>query len=376
MHIILTDGQTDRQTDYRFKILYALGMIFIVAGHCGNGGISLFYDWFPPYSFHLGLFAFCSGYFYKKSSERAVTQYCIKKIKHLLLPLYAWNIVYAVLITIFERLGFTIGTGVTLHKLLVAPIIDGHQFVYNMGGWFVVPLFMIQIMNVWIRKLFMNSEHKEHYLVLFYFLLGITGINIANAGYREGWWLALARMLFFAPFFGVGIYYKQVLEKKDHLSNTIYLLAIFTIQLAVILIYKKTPEYVPSWCATFTDGPILPYLVGFLGIAFWLRIARILEPAIGKSKTVNLIADNTFSIMINQFLGFMVIKALFAMFQSPKLFVDFDINRFKTDIWYIYLPNGIYQMLIVYLFAGLFVPIIIQRAFNCIKNYLIISSRE
>lgn len=80
--------------------------------------------------------------------------------------------------------------------------------------------------------------------------------------------------------------------------------------------------------------------------------------------------------MINQFLGFMVVKAVFAMLQTPKLFADFDINRFKTDIWYVYLPHGINQMLVIYLFAGLFVPIIIQQAINRIKNYLIISSRS
>lgn len=55
--------------DYRFKILYAIGMVIIVAGHCWNGGISLFYEWFPPYAFHLPLFAFASGYFYKNSHE-------------------------------------------------------------------------------------------------------------------------------------------------------------------------------------------------------------------------------------------------------------------------------------------------------------------
>ena len=27
--------------DYRFKILYAIGIIFVVIGHCGGGGINI-----------------------------------------------------------------------------------------------------------------------------------------------------------------------------------------------------------------------------------------------------------------------------------------------------------------------------------------------
>lgn len=77
--------------DYRFKILYAIGIIFVVIGHCGGGGINILSDWFPPYAFHLQLFAFASGYFYKSSSEEYIGKYILKKIKTLLVPLYCWN---------------------------------------------------------------------------------------------------------------------------------------------------------------------------------------------------------------------------------------------------------------------------------------------
>lgn len=54
------------ETNYTFKILYCTGIILVVCGHCNNGGLNLFFDWFPPYGFHLALFVFSSGYFYKK----------------------------------------------------------------------------------------------------------------------------------------------------------------------------------------------------------------------------------------------------------------------------------------------------------------------
>lgn len=37
-----------KKIDYRFKILYAVAILMVVAGHCDGGGISLdFAQWFP-----------------------------------------------------------------------------------------------------------------------------------------------------------------------------------------------------------------------------------------------------------------------------------------------------------------------------------------
>ena len=55
-----------KKIDYRFKILYAVAILMVVAGHCDGGGISLdFAQWFPYEGIHLALFTFCSGYFFK-----------------------------------------------------------------------------------------------------------------------------------------------------------------------------------------------------------------------------------------------------------------------------------------------------------------------
>lgn len=33
-----------KEINYQFKILYAIGMFLVVANHCQNGGISVFYN--------------------------------------------------------------------------------------------------------------------------------------------------------------------------------------------------------------------------------------------------------------------------------------------------------------------------------------------
>lgn len=357
--------------DYRFKILYAFGMIFVVMGHCSGGGFSVLYEFFPPYAFHLGLFAFCSGYFYKEKAEKTPGQYILKKIKSLVIPLYLWNAVYACIVTLLSFKGFTIGAGVSVYKLFIEPIWSGHQFVYNLGGWFIIPLFMIEVFNVFFRKLFrvIQGNKKEIFIFSLYVAMGIGGIYLASIGYHTKWWLVLVRMLYFLPFYGAGILYKKVLERYDVLNNIVYFAIILCAELCIIYFYNGTPGYSQAWCNNFNDGPILPLVVGFLAIAFWLRVARVLEPAIGHSKCINLIADNTFSIMINQFMGFMLVKVIYAILYKLTPFCsDFSMELLKTDIGYCYIPKGIGQMKILYVVAGIVFPILVQQGINKVKK--------
>lgn len=357
--------------DYRFKILYAVGMIMVVCGHCSGGGISfLVSDWFPYEGLHLPLFVFCSGYFYKKSSEDNTKRYIVKKIKTLILPLYLYTVFYGILVQLLRYKGFTIGGDITLVNLLGAPITDGHQFVYNLGGWFVVPLFMIEIFNIVVRKLCSLIKDDISEIVFFFasILLGLIGNTMACNGLLYGWWLALVRMLYFVPFFELGIFYKNVLEKYDKLPNFWYFTILFLTRLIIIYVYGKNLSYTPAWCNDFTEGPVMPIVIGFLGIALWMRIATLMEPVLGKSKWINLIADNTYSIMMNQFLGFMLVKTVYACISKCNIgFADFDWLSYKSNIWWYYIPKGIYHTLIIYAVAGIAFSILLQKAIDIVK---------
>ena len=359
--------------DYRFKVLYFIGIVLVVAGHCDNGGFSLLYEWFPPYSFHLGLFVFCSGYFYKYENERAIGQYIIKKIKRLIVPVYLWNIVYGLIVFLLSYKGFTIGMGISIDKFLIQPILSGHQFDYNLGGWFVIPLFMIEVINVLIRGLLDRMRISVNECVFFVMVLlcGCIGIWLAAKGINTGWWLVCDRVLYFFPFYTLGILYKQVIEPKDTISNGLYFLIIIMLQLSIILKEGDAPQYVPSWCEGFDANFILPFVVGFLGIAFWLRVARIITPLCVNSKIVNTVADNAFSIMIHQLFGFMLVKTVIACVYKLNMgCADFDLSRFKTEVFYIYLPNGIEQFRIVYLLVGIVFPIVLSQIIKVIKDWV------
>ena len=360
------------KVDYRFKLLYAIGMIMVVAGHCNGGGISLISDWFPYGGLHLALFVFCSGYFYKKENEDTVVRYIIKKVRTLVVPLYIYTIVYGLLVEVSRIKGFGMGADMTFVNIVIAPITNGHQFIYNMGGWFIAPLFMVETYNVIIRKILklIKNNMSEWIFFVLAIILGIFGNQLACMGYLSNWWLVLVRMLYFVPFYELGILYKNKLEFYDRkIPSFPYISIIFLIKLIIIYYYGHMLSYTPSWCNNFTEGPVMPIVIGYIGIALWMRIANILNPVIGRSIWVNLIADNTYSIMMNQFLGFMIVKTIYAFIsRCYRGFNDFDWISYKNNIWWYYIPKGIGHTMIIYLVAGIAIPIIIQKIINWLKK--------
>ena len=53
-----------------------------------------------------------------------------------------------------------------------------------------------------------------------------------------------------------------------------------------------------------------------IGIFFWMRFCEIFEPILGKNFYINIIADNTYSIMINHSLSQDIIRTIFFFINS------------------------------------------------------------
>ena len=227
--------------------------------------------WFAYYAYHLQLFEFCSGYFYKESAERDVISYLKRKVMHLLVPLYVWNIVYALIVFGLSFYGFKIGGRITFHNLFIEPMIGGHQYGYNLCTWFVMPLFMAEMINVIFRfccKRFGNGITKETVFVVFYLSIGMLGVWLAGKGYNKSWWLFLTKIMSFLAFYGLGRYYKAVLEKYfDRCTTWLYFFVVFSMQLAVICKFGRIPSFGQVFMGSFkgvVDMPYVPYLVAFV----------------------------------------------------------------------------------------------------------------
>ena len=84
---------------------------------------------------------------------------------------------------------------------------------------------------------------------------------------------------------------------------------------------------------------------------------------------MNCVANNTFSIMMNHLFGFMIVKGFFAVaYKYLGICQSFDVHKFKTDIWYTYVPRNDGHFLIIYVIGGIIFSLICAWCVNIIKK--------
>lgn len=358
---------TIKEKNIKFLILQSIGIILVVLGHGKNGGLTLFTDWFTPYSFHIPLFIFISGYFYKNENSLNYKEFLIKKVKRLLIPYFIWNIVYGVIITMLKYYNIVdFGETISINSLFIEPLKNGHQFRLNLASWFVITLFIIEIVYTLFRKL--NVLKNEYVIMILLIIIGCLGVIMSNEGYNNDWYLPLVRVMFLIPFFHIGYIYKSKIEKKDTLNNFTYFTIIFLIQYLLIITYSNNLQFVVAWCDGFNKNNILlPYITSLTGIMFWLRISKILVPALEKSKIIYYIGTNTWSIMMHHLFIFFILNSILSLIAPILNFPAFDYKAFRQDIFYSYIPN-INQFSLSYVIIGIAIPIIMKLCWKRIKN--------
>ncbi len=367
-----------KEYNMTFCILSGLAIIMIVAGHVGYNILTVG-DLFPYYSFHVPLFMFISGYFYKDTEEEKPLFYIKKKAKRLLIPYFVWNLAYGVLASVFRFFGFAMGESISVHALLIEPFISGYQFIYNYAAWFVPVLFLIEVMNLVLRLLLKKLHLYREWLILCGSLaVGMAVVWLAIEGHVWGLYKVPGKILFLFPCFQMGQFYHKKLEEKDTLSNGIYFTIVIFVQLALTFCCNGL-AYSSVWCTGFANGPVVPYVTVVSGIAFWLRIAKILTPLFKENRAVIYLGKNTFAIMMNHVMAFMLVKIIFAVIAVWTPYCEtFDWQQFYNNIDYFYLAGGMEQSKMLYLLAGIILPLWLQAALEkgkrSIRNWKQVSS--
>lgn len=134
------------------RILTGIAILLVMCGHLDLQTFTIF-DLFPYYSFHVLIFVFISGYFYKEENEEHLLKYIGKKAAHLLGPYFIWNILYGILVTCLHKVGFGFGENLSIKTLFIQPFVDGHQYMLNFASWFVPALFLLHVINVLGRRM-------------------------------------------------------------------------------------------------------------------------------------------------------------------------------------------------------------------------------
>ena len=355
----------DADYNRTFGLLSALAILMIVAGHAGYdiltvGGL------FPYYSFHVPLFLFISGYFYRKEEEEKPLLYVKKKAKRLLLPYFIWNLVYGVVSLALRTFGgFSMGDGISLKSLFLDPFRPGYQFIYNFAAWFVPALFLIEMMNLCMRMILGKLRLDREWLILSGSLaVGVAVVQLSIGGHVWGLYKTAGRILFLYPCFQMGRFYKEKLEAHDRIGNLPYFAVVIGIQVLLHLCCNGL-AYSSVWCTGFANGPVIPYVTVMSGVAFWLRTAKILAPLCGGDRRCGFflyLGRNTYAVMMHHIMAFMLVKMILAGIAAHTGYLaDFDFTEFYGNIDYYYLVKGSEAFKMVYLAAGVALPLLLQR---------------
>lgn len=364
------------QMNHKMNYLKAIGIIMVVLGHLGCEP----WHWFPIYSFHMPLFFFVAGYFYKEKYEQEPLLFLKKKVKSLLLPYYKWNLIYGLLVTLLLWAGFTYDGArpLGLRSFFLDPWLYGGQFVFNTPGWFVIALFLTAVSALLLRKLLSCFIRSEWVMLLIFSLLCYAGECLAVSrgfvihksmpmdfflGSWEDFFVwHFARTAFGLFFYEVGLLYRKKLEAHDRLDFRWWCPLLL---LQTFLIYLQQGDITFSMVTVQfpAQNLLIPMVTSLTGIYLCLKLSELLAACQqGGSDILSLVGRGSWTVMINHVFGIWLLNLCFYLLQKSSLLAlsGFETARFKAEALYLYTPLGDFS-LCLYFFAGL--------GFSCLLHF-------
>ena len=363
------DSSLSRSENLTFRALYLIAIVLVVDGHTTLDDLFGMGDLFRYYSFHLLLFAFGAGYFF--TSRGGILTDLASRARRLLLPLYIWNFIYGIGAALLRRFGgFEIGEPLSLYTLLIAPITNGEHFVWNLGSWFLFPLFLSQTIYSLIRRCAKCYRDNEWITFAFCLFLGCAAAQICHINRQDLLPLFLLRTLILLPGYAGGQLYRRCLEHRDTLPTAPYLIVIVVLR-ALLCVRYENLAYLLSKGTFFVCDPFGVYFGALLAIAFFLRIARLTAPLMERSRGALYASRHTFDIMMHHFMGFFALNSVFLILNALGIgAADFSVKSFRTLYDYNYAPYGRSEFNILYLLSGIFFSLIIAQITGRIKSLL------
>ncbi len=318
--------------DNKINVLKALAIMLIVSGHLEFSLIPMF----PPYSFHLALFFFISGYLFKEKYFDNIQEFITKKAKSLLVPYYIYTAFYLCVTLIIAKLtGMFWGMPINFKNYILTPFLNGHQLDLSCPLWFVTQLFITMICFLFIFRKLRNMDKLKQLGV--FFVLALISIPLAKLRNDE-LILVVVRTLFSMFFVYFGYFYKNNIEGKYNIFTTKWLGAILAFQSLLWLTNKDyTPQdgiglsYILVW-GEF-DSFLVPILTSITGIWASLFIVEKAYPFVKDNKFIYQIGQNTYHIMANHLFIMYLITAVLMSIKGLPAYI-----RSVHDIYWIYSP--------------------------------------
>lgn len=286
-------------------ILSTFAIIFVVLGHIRFGFIDMsetgtFYGWFPYYAFHLPVFLFISGYFFKdlripEASARVrhgsspafqsqsnsqnggnmfkeIGRFVLRKAKNLLLPYYVVTALFLLFNMQLISWGFTWPQRFTWETWLLKPWTSLYVLTFAVPAWYLIALFLAEMyflfLRLTIRRLLItllgkttksrannrsnNRSDNRHsddvktgqkndllvevIMLLFTLALGVLALVIHDQPGVSETARVYLRSVLMLFFMQTGLLYRRHFEKRDNLGNVPYFLIIIIVQFLILLL--------------------------------------------------------------------------------------------------------------------------------------------
>lgn len=255
-----------------FNILKGIGIFLVILGHVGGVSENISNVIF---SFHMPLFFFVSGFFFKETTLKA---FLFKKGKRILIPYIAFSFLSFLMYYIpnyndskFNFFDFFYGT--------FLGISDGFYLSWNIVLWFLPALFLLNLIYLLLEKI------KKKFLIIVLFIVGIYFRNDETKILP----FHLISVLLSLPFFVFGNYLKHyyfTLNKycKDWMFIVLLILGIFMVSLNTLK---------PDLRVNLIGNVFVFYLASFILITATLLLSRL----INKNKILEWLGNNSLLIM-------------------------------------------------------------------------------
>ena len=333
----------------------AIGIILMVVGHA----ISQNFAYRFIYMFHMPLFFFCSGYFFKVPlSLEGVGLFALKRFKGLYLPFVKWGIFFLLFHNIFCAWNIYDSSAINnydsseyLHRL--------KSLVFTMTGqeqlldpfWFLKQLLLssllICLITYILRKV--RYKYKDASCWAFLFLLAVVSKHY-------GWGLPviwnLSIMFLSATFVYAGYLYRKL--ENDSFYSVTGLIMSFFIVLFVVWVWDDYLDML--W---YNDRDVFLYIpTAFVGIFMILTVSKLIDSWAIKNFFYYL-GKNTLIILVFHLLVFKLVNLIkIYIYELPiEKLADFKIIQEHNYIFWI-----------VYAILGIAIPLGFNEVAKNLKN--------
>lgn len=350
--------QTHINKDNYISVAKAIGIILMVVGH--SGCPIIIHNFI--YMFHMPLFFFCSGLFYKnKKTKKELLIFCRKKIKNLYLPYIKWSLIFLLLHNTFYSLniyndfyGYLGGDHLYSFEEIVNKAIHilftMTEHGYLLGGfWFLKTLFLSSLLVATITYLIKKDSTLID--IIAFFLLIISTILLRRFNIQKILFLEdISIIIYSAVFFILGKIF------KTYSNVRIYDYKYFIISFFIIILSVSHYKELSMFCGY---NKVIPFsITAISGIYMALYISKL----VNNTKIKNLmyyIGKNTLIILSLHFLTFKLVSLLqIVIYHLPiKHLAEYPtIENSNSFFW------------IIYSLAGITIPLLIHYIYDKIKS--------